>query len=48
MDHYKILAKEREKVIWTCLQCGNEEEIELPDDWTCSSCGYPKSVNSKE
>lgn len=31
-----------EKAIWTCLECGNEEEIEMPEGWNCSVCGYPK------
>lgn len=43
---YDISFREREKVIWTCLECGNEEEIELPTDWKCSVCGYPKARNT--
>jgi rubrerythrin len=32
----------REKAIWVCLQCGNEEKIDLPSNWKCSVCGYPE------
>ena len=33
--------KESEKAIWTCLACGNEEQIDMPQMWKCPLCGYP-------
>lgn len=41
-EKYKIESRPREKVHWVCLECGNEEEIELPAGWKCSKCGFPK------
>jgi rubrerythrin len=38
---YKIESVPREKARWLCLECGNEEEIELPAGWKCSKCGFP-------
>ncbi|MFX1315451.1 MAG: ferritin family protein [Promethearchaeota archaeon] len=45
---YEISAKDLEKIIWRCHQCGNEQEFELPDNWKCSICGYPKSLNNSK
>ena len=43
-ERISVSTKEKlTKVFWTCLQCGNEEEIDLPQDWKCSVCGYPKN-----
>jgi rubrerythrin len=39
---YKIESVPREKAIWTCLECGHQEEIELPAGWKCSKCGFPR------
>ena len=44
-DNYKTTLGHSEKAIWTCLECGNEEEIEMPEVWQCSICGYPKKDN---
>ena len=41
IDDYKLSLKETEKAIWICLECGNEEEVEMPEGWQCSICGYP-------
>ncbi|MFX1391366.1 MAG: rubredoxin-like domain-containing protein, partial [Promethearchaeota archaeon] len=38
---YRIESVPREKAIWTCLECGHQEEIELPTGWKCSKCGFP-------
>ena len=27
---------------WMGVECGNEEDIELPAGWKCSKCGFPK------
>jgi rubrerythrin len=35
------LDSKREKATWVCLQCGNEEKVDLPSNWKCSICGYP-------
>lgn len=40
--NYEIESIPREKAHWVCLECGNEEEIELPAGWKCSKCGFPK------
>lgn len=39
---YEIHTTPREKAHWICLECGNEEDIELPAGWKCSKCGFPK------
>ncbi len=31
-----------EKANWICLECGHEEEIEMPIGWKCPTCGFPK------
>ena len=36
-----ISLRKTEKAIWTCLECGNEEEVEMPDRWQCPKCGTP-------
>jgi len=38
----RISVSKREKATWVCLKCGNEEEVDLPQEWKCSVCGYPK------
>jgi rubrerythrin len=36
--------KRGEKVVWVCLECGYEVEMdELPEDWECPSCHHPRS-----
>jgi len=37
-----IKTSEVEKAHWVCLECGNEEEIEMPIGWKCPKCGSPK------
>ncbi|MFX1570972.1 MAG: ferritin family protein [Promethearchaeota archaeon] len=39
---YIIKDSEPEKAHWTCLECGHEEEIDLPMGWKCPKCGSPK------
>ncbi|MFX0001375.1 MAG: rubredoxin-like domain-containing protein [Candidatus Hodarchaeota archaeon] len=39
---YVIKSSETEKAHWICLECGNEEEIEMPSGWKCPKCGFPK------
>ena len=39
---YMIKTSEIEKAHWICLECGNEEEIEMPIGWKCPKCGSPK------
>lgn len=31
-----------EKAHWICLECGHEEEIEMPIGWKCPTCGFSK------
>ncbi len=37
----RISVSTKEKATWVCLECGNEEKVDLPQDWKCSVCGYP-------
>lgn len=37
----RISVSTKEKATWVCLACGNEEKVDLPQDWKCSVCGYP-------
>jgi rubrerythrin len=39
---YAIKSTEREKAHWVCLECGNEEDIEMPIGWKCPKCGFPR------
>ncbi|MFX0004849.1 MAG: ferritin family protein [Candidatus Hodarchaeota archaeon] len=39
---HEIESISKEKAHWICLECGNEEEIELPSGWKCPKCGSPK------
>lgn len=47
-SNYQNTLGHSEKALWTCLECGNEEEIEMPEDWQCSICGYPKKNNKEK
>jgi rubredoxin len=38
---YRIYSREPEKAHWVCLECGNEEEIDMPVGWKCPKCGFP-------
>ena len=35
-------SSETEKAHWICLECGNEEEIDMPVGWKCPKCGFPR------
>ncbi|MFX1298777.1 MAG: ferritin family protein [Promethearchaeota archaeon] len=41
-EKYEIKSTGTEKARWVCLECGNEEEIEMPPGWKCPKCGFPK------
>jgi len=44
-----IFFKRGEKVIWICLECGYEVELdELPDNFICPSCSHPRSYFRKK
>ncbi|TKJ24916.1 MAG: rubrerythrin family protein [Promethearchaeota archaeon Loki_b31] len=41
--------KRGEKVVWVCLECGYEVELdELPKDFDCPSCSHPRSYFRKK
>ncbi|MHA1374645.1 MAG: rubrerythrin [Promethearchaeota archaeon] len=41
--------KRGEKIVWVCLECGYEVEMdELPDDWVCPSCSHPQAYFMKK
>jgi len=41
--------KRGEKVVWVCLECGYEVELdELPKDFVCPSCSHPRSYLLKQ
>jgi rubrerythrin len=41
--------KRGEKVVWVCLECGYEVELdELPEDFVCPSCSHPRSYFKKK
>ncbi|MFX1237466.1 MAG: rubrerythrin [Promethearchaeota archaeon] len=36
--------KRGNKVVWICMECGYEVEMdELPKDWRCPSCDHPRA-----
>ena len=36
--------KRGKKVVWICMECGYEVEMdELPKDWKCPSCNHPRA-----
>jgi len=37
-----VVNAQIEKAHWVCLECGNEEEIEMPVGWKCPKCGSSK------
>ncbi len=44
-----IFFKRGEKVVWICLECGYEVELdELPEDWICPSCSHPRAYFRKK
>lgn len=40
-----ISVKTTEKALWVCLECGNEEEINMPVGWKCPKCGFSHHNN---
>ena len=41
--------KRGEKVVWVCLECGYEVELdELPENFICPSCSHPRSYFKKK
>ena len=44
-----IFFKRGDKVVWICLECGYEVELdELPDDFVCPSCSHPRAYFRKK
>ncbi|MEJ2295794.1 MAG: rubrerythrin family protein [Candidatus Lokiarchaeota archaeon] len=44
-----VFFKRGKKVVWVCLECGYEVEMdELPDNWVCPSCSHPKAYFTKK
>jgi rubrerythrin len=44
-----IFFKRGKKVVWICLECGYQVELdELPDDFMCPSCSHPRAYFSKK
>jgi len=41
--------KRGEKLVWVCLECGYEVELdELPENFICPSCSHPRSYFRKK
>jgi len=41
--------KRGKKVVWICLECGYEVEMdELPKNWKCPSCSHPRAYFRKK
>ncbi|MFX1571952.1 MAG: rubrerythrin [Promethearchaeota archaeon] len=41
--------KRGEKIIWVCMECGYEVEMdELPKNWECPSCGHSRAYFRKK
>jgi rubrerythrin len=41
--------KRGKKVVWVCLECGYEVEMDkLPDDWICPSCSHSRAYFMKK
>jgi rubrerythrin len=44
-----IFFKRGEKVVWICLECGYQVEMdELPDNFVCPSCSHPRAYFRKK
>jgi rubrerythrin len=44
-----IFFKRGEKVVWVCLECGFEIELnEIPKDYLCPSCSNPRAYFAKK
>jgi rubrerythrin len=36
--------KRGKKVVWVCMECGYEVEMDaLPEDWKCPACNHPRA-----
>ncbi|MFW9948946.1 MAG: rubrerythrin [Candidatus Thorarchaeota archaeon] len=43
-----LFFKRGDKVVWICLECGYQVELnELPDDFMCPSCSHPRAYFRK-
>jgi rubrerythrin len=41
--------KRGEKIVWICMECGYEVEMDnLPDDWKCPSCNHSQAYFRKK
>jgi len=41
--------KRGKKIVWICMECGYEVEIdELPDNWVCPSCNHARAYFAKK
>lgn len=39
-----VFFKRGEKIVWFCMECGYEVELdELPKNWKCPSCDHPRA-----
>jgi len=44
-----IFFKRGKKVVWVCLECGYEIELEeIPKDFVCPSCSHPRAYFAKK
>ncbi len=44
-----IFFKRGEKIVWICMECGYEVEMdELPENFTCPSCDHPRAYYKKK
>jgi len=44
-----IFFKRGKKVVWLCLECGYEIELEeIPKDFVCPSCSHPRAYFAKK
>ncbi|MFX0033087.1 MAG: rubrerythrin [Candidatus Hodarchaeota archaeon] len=44
-----LFFKRGKKVVWVCMECGYEVEMDhLPDDFKCPSCDHPRSYYRKK
>ena len=44
-----IFFKRGKKVVWICLECGYEIELEeIPKDFLCPSCSHPRAYFAKK
>ncbi|MHA1728411.1 MAG: rubrerythrin [Promethearchaeota archaeon] len=44
-----IFFKRGEKVVWICMECGYEVEMdELPENWKCPACSHSRAYYRKK